>query len=118
MSMQGHGRPRIIVGVSGGVDSSVAALRLVQEKEAVAGLFMQNWADDGSGECDEGRESLGQFIVASGDTAKLLDPTEESLDEISTFVAALVELTLNATDTASQMVLWKISRQFPKRPPL
>ncbi len=38
--------PRIIVGVSGGVDSSVAALRLVESGEAVAGLFMQNWADD------------------------------------------------------------------------
>ena len=43
--------PRIIVGVSGGVDSSVAALRLVRAGEPVAGLFMQNWADDGSGDC-------------------------------------------------------------------
>ena len=43
--------PRIVVGVSGGVDSSVAALRLVQAGEPVAGLFMQNWADDGSGHC-------------------------------------------------------------------
>ncbi|HYM85738.1 MAG TPA: tRNA 2-thiouridine(34) synthase MnmA, partial [Pseudoxanthomonas sp.] len=43
--------PRIIVGVSGGVDSSVAALQLVRAGEAVAGLFMQNWADDGSGDC-------------------------------------------------------------------
>ena len=43
--------PRIVVGVSGGVDSSVAALRLVQAGEPVAGLFMQNWADDGSGQC-------------------------------------------------------------------
>lgn len=43
--------PRIITGVSGGVDSSVAALRLVRAGESVAGLFMQNWADDGSGEC-------------------------------------------------------------------
>ena len=42
--------PRVIVGVSGGVDSSVAALRLVQQGESVAGLFMQNWADDGTGE--------------------------------------------------------------------
>lgn len=35
--------PRVMVGVSGGVDSSVAAWRLVQQGEAVAGLFMQNW---------------------------------------------------------------------------
>lgn len=53
--------PRIIVGVSGGVDSSVAALRLVRESEAVAGLFMQNWADDGSGDCraeDDRRDAV------------------------------------------------------------
>ncbi len=48
--------PRTIVGVSGGVDSSVAALllrdrALAQPEDAVAGLFMQNWADDGSGDC-------------------------------------------------------------------
>ncbi|MDY1033915.1 tRNA 2-thiouridine(34) synthase MnmA [Stenotrophomonas sp. CFBP8980] len=53
--------PRIMVGVSGGVDSSVAAWRLVQQGEPVAGLFMQNWADDGSGECraeDDRRDAV------------------------------------------------------------
>ncbi|KRG39545.1 tRNA-specific 2-thiouridylase [Stenotrophomonas panacihumi] len=53
--------PRIVVGVSGGVDSSVAAWRLVQQGEAVAGLFMQNWADDGSGDCraeDDRRDAV------------------------------------------------------------
>lgn len=39
--------PRIVVGMSGGVDSSVAALQLVRAGEPVAGLFMQNWADGG-----------------------------------------------------------------------
>ena len=34
------------MGMSGGVDSSVAALRLRDAGEAIAGLFMQNWADD------------------------------------------------------------------------
>ena len=49
--------PRTVVGVSGGVDSSVAALLLRDAGEPVAGLFMQNWADDGSGDCraDEDR---------------------------------------------------------------
>ena len=42
---------RTMVGVSGGVDSSVAAWLLAQAGEPVAGLFMQNWDDDGSGEC-------------------------------------------------------------------
>lgn len=48
---------RTIVGMSGGVDSSVAALLLQGQGEPIAGLFMQNWADDGSGDCraDEDR---------------------------------------------------------------
>ena len=53
--------PRVIVGVSGGVDSSVAALQLVQQGESVAGLFMQNWAEDGSGDCraeDDRRDAV------------------------------------------------------------
>ena len=41
----------IIVGVSGGVDSSVAAWRLKAAGLSVAGLFMQNWDEDGSGAC-------------------------------------------------------------------
>jgi tRNA-specific 2-thiouridylase len=49
--------PAVIVGMSGGVDSSVAALLLRDAGEAVSGLFMDNWADDGSGHCraDEDR---------------------------------------------------------------
>jgi tRNA-specific 2-thiouridylase len=53
--------PGIIVGMSGGVDSSVAALLLRDAGESVAGLFMQNWADDGSGECraeDDRRDAV------------------------------------------------------------
>ncbi|HMM65723.1 MAG TPA: tRNA 2-thiouridine(34) synthase MnmA [Dokdonella sp.] len=36
----------IMVGVSGGVDSSVSALLLAQSQRPVAGLFMQNWEED------------------------------------------------------------------------
>jgi tRNA-specific 2-thiouridylase len=58
--------PRIIVGMSGGVDSSVAALllrdqALADPTRAVAGLFMTNWADDGSGDCraeDDRRDAV------------------------------------------------------------
>ncbi|MEE8119735.1 MAG: tRNA 2-thiouridine(34) synthase MnmA [Gammaproteobacteria bacterium] len=36
----------VIVGMSGGVDSSVAALMLLKQGYAVQGLFMDNWEDD------------------------------------------------------------------------
>jgi tRNA-specific 2-thiouridylase len=43
---------KILVGLSGGVDSSVAALKLLEQGHEVAGLFMKNWdEDDGTEYC-------------------------------------------------------------------
>lgn len=39
-------REPIIVGMSGGVDSSVSALLLAREGRNVAGMFMKNWEED------------------------------------------------------------------------
>ena len=39
-------KQKIIVGMSGGVDSSVAALLLLQQGYDVEGLFMKNWEED------------------------------------------------------------------------
>ncbi|MGB0866311.1 MAG: tRNA 2-thiouridine(34) synthase MnmA [Granulosicoccaceae bacterium] len=40
----------IVIGMSGGVDSSVAAHLLVQQGHQVVGVFMQNWEDE-EGDC-------------------------------------------------------------------
>jgi len=45
-------RKNIIVGLSGGVDSSVTALTLLEQGHQVTGLFMKNWdEDDGTDYC-------------------------------------------------------------------
>lgn len=44
--MSDHSQKKIIVGMSGGVDSSVAAYLLKQQGYQVAGLFMKNWEED------------------------------------------------------------------------
>jgi tRNA-specific 2-thiouridylase len=56
---------RIIVGLSGGVDSSVAALLLKREGYEVIGLFMKNWEDDDNEEYCSSRQDLVDAAAAA-----------------------------------------------------
>jgi len=56
---------KVVIGMSGGVDSSVAAWMLKQQGYEVIGLFMKNWEDDDSDEyCSARQDWLDVVSVA------------------------------------------------------
>jgi tRNA-specific 2-thiouridylase len=59
------GKHRVVVGLSGGVDSAVSAWLLKQQGHEVVGIFMKNWEDDDDSEyCSSRQDWLDAASVA------------------------------------------------------
>lgn len=69
---QNNSNIRVMVGMSGGVDSSVSAYLLIQQGYQVEGLFMKNWdEDDGSEYCSAKQDLADAEQVCEGLGIKL-----------------------------------------------
>lgn len=76
---------KIIVGLSGGVDSSVAALKLLEHGHQVTALFMKNWEeDDGTDYCTtiEDLADAQQVCDKLGIELKTVNFSAEYWDEV------------------------------------
>lgn len=75
----------IIVGMSGGVDSSVTALQLLEQGHRVTGLFMKNWEEDDGTEYCTAMEDLAdaqQVCDKLGIELKTVNFASEYWDEV------------------------------------
>lgn len=75
----------IIVGMSGGVDSSVTALKLLEQGHQVTGLFMKNWEEDDGTEYCTAMEDLAdaqQVCDKLGIELKTVNFASEYWDEV------------------------------------
>ena len=72
---------RILVGLSGGVDSSVAAALLVEQGHDVVGAYMKNWVNDEGipGECPWEQDIQDALAVAktTGIEFRVIDLVDE-----------------------------------------
>ncbi|MBW3468239.1 tRNA 2-thiouridine(34) synthase MnmA [Arthrospiribacter ruber] len=80
-------KKRVVVGLSGGVDSSVAAYLLKEQGYEVIGMFMKNWHDESvtiSNECPWMEDSTDAMLVAEklGIPFQAIDLSEDYRERI------------------------------------
>lgn len=86
-------KKRVVVGLSGGVDSSVAAYLLLEQGYEVIGMFMKNWHDESvtiSNECPWMEDSTDAMLVADklGIPFQAIDLSGEYKDRIVDYMFA------------------------------
>ena len=97
---------RVVVALSGGVDSSVAAYLLVKQGYDVVGIFMKNWHDDTvtiSNECPWVEDSYDAMIVSE----KLSIPFQ-TIDLSKDYKERLVDYMFNEYKMAVHQILMSL----------
>ncbi len=105
----------VVVGMSGGVDSSVSAALLLEQGYRVTGLFMKNWEDDDDDECNSVQDLADAEVVCEtlGIPLKTVNFSYEYWERV--FVGFLEDLKSGRTPNPDIICNVEIKfREFPQ----
>lgn len=87
---------KILVAMSGGVDSSVAAQLLVNQGYVVEGVFLRFWSDPSSGEKNENKSSSDQSFLDAKNVCEQIGIPLRSFDFSESFKKEVVDYFLDS----------------------